>query len=246
MSIELAKGVFQFPTGAFNWYVIEEGGRLTLVDAGFPGHYRTWIDGLTEMGWRQEDLEAIVITHAHADHTGFAERLRRDTGVPVYVHREDLKQAGRILQLPWAGLLANSWRPYTAWILGEATWNGAFSMPYLTKLTECLDGQVLDIPGRPRVIHAAGHTSGEIALLLEDRKVLLSGDTLVTRNLFSGAHGEPQVPNRALNQDDRLAQRSLDRLRELGELTLLPGHGRPWRGSMAAAVDGARALASQA
>ena len=35
--MELVKGVHHFQTGPFNWYVVEEAGRITLVDAGFPG-----------------------------------------------------------------------------------------------------------------------------------------------------------------------------------------------------------------
>ena len=31
------------------------------------------------------------------------------------------------------------------------------------------DGEVLDVPGSPRVVHAPGHTGGSAAILLEDR-----------------------------------------------------------------------------
>lgn len=232
-AMEVSTGVHQFPTGAFNWYVIEEGGRLTLVDAGFPGHFQTFLKGLAEQGWTLKDVEAVVLTHAHADHTGFAERGRQQTGVPVYVHGKDAAMAKSRLQLPWAGLIGNAWRPYTAGMLGQATWDGVFTMPAIQKVVECRDGQGLDIPGRPRLIHTAGHTAGEVVLYLEQRRVVLSGDALVTRDLFSGAHTLPQVPREALNQDDRAARSSIGKLRELGEVTLLPGHGRPWKGTLA-------------
>jgi len=48
--MELINGIHHFETGPFNWYVIEESGRLTLVDAGFPGHYRVFLDGLRSIG----------------------------------------------------------------------------------------------------------------------------------------------------------------------------------------------------
>jgi hypothetical protein len=50
--VELAKGVHHFPTGPFNWYVTEEGSRLTLVDAGFPGHFGVLEEGLVPSGGR--------------------------------------------------------------------------------------------------------------------------------------------------------------------------------------------------
>jgi glyoxylase-like metal-dependent hydrolase (beta-lactamase superfamily II) len=36
------------------------------------------------MGRTVADVRALVLTHGHTDHIGFAERLRRDQGVPVF------------------------------------------------------------------------------------------------------------------------------------------------------------------
>lgn len=235
--MEIAKGIHHFDCGPFNWYLIEEGARLTLVDAGFPGHYDVYRKGLKTLGKSSKDIEAIVLTHAHADHIGFAEKVRKETGVKVYVHSADAKMACKPLQLPWFGLLSNAWRAYTAKMLGVAIINGVFTMPHLTKVQTISDGQVLDIPGRPRVLYTPGHTDGEIVLFLEDRKVLISGDTLVTRNLLTGELGQPQLTNPILNGNYKQAMRSLDLLRELGEVTMLSGHGIPWFGEMNDAVN---------
>lgn len=63
---------------------------------------------------------------------------------------------------------------------------------------------------------------------------------LITQHLLTGAHGSPQLAHRVLNHDDVLARLSLECLREIGLVTLLPGHGRPWRGLMADALKLAR------
>ena len=126
-------------------------------------------------------------------------------------------------------------------MLGRAIVNGVFTMPSITKTRIFNDGDVLDVPGRPHVLHVPGHTPGESAFYLPERKVLISGDTLVTLDLFSGRKGQPQLPHRLLNSDDKLARRSLDRMAELGEVTMLPGHGRPWSGKMVEAIGIARA-----
>ena len=49
---EIAGGgyVYHFDTGPFNWYVIRQDGRLTVVDAGFPGHYATFLRGIRALG----------------------------------------------------------------------------------------------------------------------------------------------------------------------------------------------------
>lgn len=235
--MEVAPNIFKFDTGPFNWYLIRENGRFTLVDAGFPGHYRAFTEGIKSLGHSVKDLEAIVLTHAHADHIGFAEKVRKETNVPVYVHKNDAKMAQKPLQLPWFGLLSNAWRPYTATMLGVAIVNGVFTLPHLTKTVSIEHSRILEVPGRPRILHTPGHTDGEIVLLLEDKKVLISGDTLVTRNLLTGALGEPQLTNPILNGNYKQAMHSLDLLKELGPVTMLSGHGTPWKGDMRDAVN---------
>ena len=122
-------------------------------------------------------------------------------------------------------------------MLGVAIVNGVFTLPHLTKVETVEGGQVLDIPGRPRIIHTPGHTDGEISLLLEDRKVIITGDTIVTRNLLTGEVGKPQIVNPILTNNYKQAHRTLDLLREIGEVTMLSGHGTPWTGDMNDAVN---------
>jgi glyoxylase-like metal-dependent hydrolase (beta-lactamase superfamily II) len=55
------------------------------------------------------------------------------------------------------------------------------------------DDEVLDVPGRPRVIHTPGHTAGHTALSLDDREALIVGDILATIDLISGESG-PHLP----------------------------------------------------
>jgi glyoxylase-like metal-dependent hydrolase (beta-lactamase superfamily II) len=50
-----------------------------------------------------------VLTHAHADHVGFAEQRRRKLDIPVYVHRDDAELAGNLRPF---GSTAGSMAPY--------------------------------------------------------------------------------------------------------------------------------------
>ncbi|MFN8371845.1 MAG: MBL fold metallo-hydrolase [Anaerolineae bacterium] len=232
--------VYHFDTGPFNWYLIAQSGRLTIVDAGFPGHYPILVKGINALGFQIKDIAAILLTHAHADHMGFAEKVRKATNAPVFVHRDDYKASQRRLQLPWFGLLSNAWHPYVMQMLSHAALNGIFTMPAIAKVTTIEDGQILDVPGKPHVIHAPGHTTGEVAFFLPESGILLSGDTLITRHLLTGTHGQPQVAPAILTYAYEAAYRSLDRIIDLGTVTLLPGHGKAWQGNMRDAVGEAR------
>ena len=127
--MEIADRVHHFTNYKFNWYLIEDQGRLTVLDTGFPGHYRLFERSVQTIGRCINDVEAIIITHAHADHTGMAPRIHRESGAPIYLHEADVPHARRPLYLPWAGLLTNAWRPYTASMLVHGIFNGLLRLP---------------------------------------------------------------------------------------------------------------------
>ena len=73
------------------------------------------------------------------------------------------------------------------------------------------DEEVLDVPGRPRVIHTPGHTAGNAALSLADCDVLIVGDTLATLSLSHGDSG-PQLLPQFVNEDHDRALASLEKI----------------------------------
>ncbi len=171
--MQVANGIHHFPTGPFNCYVIEENRGLTLVDGGFPGIWSAFTRGLASLGYEPRDVRGIVLTHAHADHMGIVERVRRVSGAPVFVHEADETAAGCILQLPWWGLLTRAWHPYVAAMLAYASWKGVFTAARIRAVQPVKDGETLDIPGRPQVLHLPGHTPGEIGLHVPARAAFL-------------------------------------------------------------------------
>jgi glyoxylase-like metal-dependent hydrolase (beta-lactamase superfamily II) len=97
------------------------------------------------------------------------------------------------------------------------------------------DGETIDVPGEPRIIHTPGHTEGSCAILLEPQRTLITGDALATRNPLTGRTG-PQIGPDGLNHDSAQALRSLDALAGLPVDLVLPGHGEPWNDGIAEAV----------
>lgn len=85
------------------------------------------------------------------------------------------------------------------------------------------DGDVLD--GNVRVIQVPGHTEATSALLLEDRGVLISGDTLDGADRGGLPAGFLLPPPALFNDDHRAAELNLYKLLEYDFNSLLVFHG---------------------
>jgi glyoxylase-like metal-dependent hydrolase (beta-lactamase superfamily II) len=181
-----------------------------------------------------------VLTHYHPDHMGNAERLRTQAGAAVLVHHDDRAAAMRKSRPPLLPL----WKPPVLHLVGHFLRNGVARTKPVGEASGFADEEVLDVPGRPRVIHTPGHTAGNVALNLTDREVLIAGDTLATLSLSHGEPG-PQLLPRFLNEDHDRALASLEKIEPVNARWVLPGHGLPWEGSPQQAVKLARQIAAR-
>jgi glyoxylase-like metal-dependent hydrolase (beta-lactamase superfamily II) len=220
-----------------NFYAVDDGGRWTLFDAGAPGFWPQ----LEQQGIAPNGVEAVVLTHAHADHVGIAERLRQH-GARVYVHGDDEELATTAKAF---GKNERSLLPYLrhgmAWrLLAHLARNGAMKPQKIGAVTTFADGDVLDVPGRPRVIHTPGHTNGHCAFHLEGSGALVAGDLLCTLNPLTGKRG-PQLMPGAFNRSSQQILDSLGKIEGLDVRALYLGHGEPWTEGVRAAVERARA-----
>jgi hypothetical protein len=57
---DIAPGVHRLGSSLVNWYLVEEGGRLTAVDAGLPGYRKTLLSDLSLLGHVPGDVDALV------------------------------------------------------------------------------------------------------------------------------------------------------------------------------------------
>jgi glyoxylase-like metal-dependent hydrolase (beta-lactamase superfamily II) len=231
--------VLRMGTSIVNWYLVADDDGVTVVDAAFPAYGSQLGEGLRELGRSQSDLKAIVLTHAHADHVGFAEQLRRKLGIPVYVHRGDVELAGNLQPF---GSTAGSMLPYFRYptclrFIGEWITKGGARPHPIAEVTPFEDGDELPVPGRLRAIHTPGHTDGHAAFV--SGEVMLTGDALCTLNPLTGKRG-PQVLPAAVTASVDEALASLDKLVDSGASVVLPGHGDPQREPNDAVADAKR------
>ena len=236
---EIAPGIHRLGNALVNMYLVRDGNRLTLVDAGLPGFRGQLEEAVRGLGLSLTAIEAVVLTHGHGDHIGVAEGVRTDAGATVHIHAADteLARAGKYHKRE-RSLLPYLRHRATLRLFYTAARTGGLRTPKVAELTPFAEDGELDVPGRPRAIHTPGHSPGHVAFHLPDRGVVIAGDALVTYNPLTGRRG-PQIMPGAFSLSSEQALRSLSRIEKL-EGTLLVGHGEPWTGGAAAAVAQAR------
>ncbi|AXV07014.1 putative beta-lactamase [Euzebya pacifica] len=237
----IADGIIRLGSRLHNFYLLIEGGKATAIDVGCSGDLGTLVEGLAAEGLTLDDVEGIVLTHAHADHAGAA-REAADKGVTVHAHRDEVdrllgkyegKEAITPLDLPL-------WKPAVWTFLSTLARRGVLKQPRLIDVTEFDDGDTLDLPGKPVVIHTPGHTEGHTAFHVPDKKVLFSGDAMVTIGLIGPGPG-PQLMPKQFHNDVDLATASLERLEGIEADMVLPGHGDAYKGTPESMVEKVRA-----
>jgi glyoxylase-like metal-dependent hydrolase (beta-lactamase superfamily II) len=240
----VADGIHRIEDAYTNWYLVEDDGGMTVVDTGVPTSWRSFHDALRRLGRSPDDVAAVVLTHGHFDHLGFAEKARHELGVPVYVHDNDVP----LTRHPWR---YDHERPRSAYfatqlralpIVASLVRNRAWLAPPVKEVVR-YDNGTLPVPGAPRVVFCPGHTLGHCALHLADRDVLIAGDAIVTLDPYTARRG-PCLVARAATVDSERNRRSLDALAATGAGTVLVGHGDPWTDGVEDAVARARAAGS--
>jgi glyoxylase-like metal-dependent hydrolase (beta-lactamase superfamily II) len=212
-----------------NWYLVEDADGVTAIDAGFPADWGKCKSTLQRLGRRPEDLKAVVLTHAHIDHLGFADMARKEVGARILVPEGDAELAGNPLKF------AKSERNPVLYLhllgtlktYGYALATGGVRGKVIGDFERYRDGDVLDVPGHPRAIAAPGHTGGHMVLHIPERDVLFTGDAVVTKDPYSERTG-PRIVARAATLDSAQNKRSLEAIEKTGARVLLTGHGDVW------------------
>jgi len=234
--VEVAPRIHRLGEEIINSYLVEDAGAVTIVDAGAPAYWASLPSVLGEMGRTLGDVRAVLLTHGHTDHIGFAQAAH-EAGIPVRVHEADAALARQEVPNPSRGFGPLKPMPLLRFLVYGAR-RGLFRIPKLQEVGTFGDGATLDVPGAPTVVLVPGHTPGSAALHFPGHDALFTGDALATYAVTTGRSGPQLAPFTA---DEPAALESLRRLEGIDASLVLPGHGAAWHLGARAAVEAVRA-----
>ncbi|AWK71821.1 MBL fold metallo-hydrolase [Rhodococcus oxybenzonivorans] len=238
----IGDGIFQIPVpitdnplGHTLVYAMESPGGLILVDAGWDDD-NAWAgltSGLEEIGHSVKDVEGVVLTHFHPDHTGLCGRVREASGAWIAMHESDHElfahmSSGRSdewlefqrLNMVRAGAGADEVAAFEQAATTEPP-TGPSSAPDRV----IVDDELIALTGRGlRAVYTPGHTPGHVCFYLEDADVMFTGDHVLQKTT-------PHVGNFVypLEERDALAE-FFDSLRRVQKMEITRGlgaHGSP-------------------
>jgi len=236
--MELRPGLNRIGNDIVACYLVSDETGITLIDAGIPGQWKDFLAELDAMDRKVDDVKGVILTHGDSDHIGFAERLRKEHGIPVYVHEADAARARGEAKgsASWGGMRLGA----TAKFLWYAGRRGGLKPVYVSAVMPIEAGVTLPLPGSPVIVAVPGHSPGSIAIHVPAVDAIFVGDALTTRNVLTGVEGPAPAP---FTDDPAEALEVLDHISGLGATWVLPGHGAPWSGGVEEAVRRVRAAA---
>jgi glyoxylase-like metal-dependent hydrolase (beta-lactamase superfamily II) len=191
-----------------NCYFVEEEDGLTLIDAALPNSAKAILQGAEQIG---KTITKIVLTHAHGDHIGALDELKKELNVPVYISARDSRLlAGDTsldaneLQTPIRGGIPKNLKTNPDMLLSDG-----------------------DMIGSLKAIATPGHTPGSMTFLDERTNAIIAGDAFQTRGgtAVSGIT-VPWFPFPAMaTWNKEAALESAKKICELKPSLLAVGHG---------------------
>jgi glyoxylase-like metal-dependent hydrolase (beta-lactamase superfamily II) len=177
--------------------------KTILVDVAHTGRRELLLKRLAEFGLRPQDIDLVVLTHAHWDHI-----LNIDlfTNADVLIHENERKYTSNPHPDDWAT------PGYTSAILERM------------RLREVRDRDEID--AGVRILDTPGHSPGSMTLLVETENeggtIGVTGDALP--NARCALAGTPYL----IFYDEAVARESASKIKAHCNV-LYPGHDRPFR-----------------
>ena len=216
----IAPGIHLLPFELGQAYLIETGAGLALFDTSIRGSDVAILEAMRMLGYGPGDLRTIVISHYHDDHRGALPELLAVMGAESFAHEVEAPVIeGFEPQQP--PNLTPEEEPFAQAVVPRVP------VAYPARIARRLVDADVPFPGA-RIIHIPGHTPGSIALLMEQPRMLFTGDAIAS------VEGRPILG--PFNIDRAQAVQSVKRLASLEFDIGCFGHGPPIVGDASARI----------
>lgn len=201
-------------------YILQDRGTIMIGD-GSPKKIQKFKKCLQKNSIEPEEIQLIILTHGHFDHTGAAKELKELTGAKIAIHHrdKDLLETGTKVMPPGV----------TVWGSALHSVLKTFWLPFF-QLTRTQTDIILGDEGMSlseygvegKILHTPGHTPGSVSIVLESGEAFV-GDLAV--NMFPLS----RKPRLAIFAED-LAQLKIswNVLLKQDIKTVYPAHGKPF------------------
>ncbi len=225
--------IYRIPFGRSNGYILKTDEKILFIDTGLSGQFKKIERTLASLGLDCTDIDLVLLTHTHYDHTGCAAECRRISGAKVLVHGAEAEnlRAGRS-GFPAGATGLGRFVVGMAKRFGFAEADFEVVEPDIVLGAEASDGT--GDPGSPAAdtnfdlrgcgfpgiaCHTPSHSPGSLSFVTDDGDCF-PGDILF--NIFPGTVTPPFADN------PELLATHWRLLLSMGARTFYPGHGKPF------------------
>ncbi|MDW3651008.1 MAG: MBL fold metallo-hydrolase [Bacteroidia bacterium] len=214
--LKISDRIFQVKLKYVNAFILLEDNGLTIVDTGYSGSFKTLLKGIDQLGFSGKNVNRIIVTHCHPDHTGELHQAKVYFNAPVFMHTNDaeLVEEGRAGRVPYV---------VTPGIINR--------LVYLTKIQrvpiniaptpveeKLNSGDEISLLGGIYIVHTPGHSLGHISLLFKEEGILIAGD--ICANVM-------KLGLSPVNEDPEIAIQSIYKVTQFDFHKACFGHGKP-------------------
>ncbi|MEG6513790.1 MBL fold metallo-hydrolase [Desulforamulus ruminis] len=202
--------------------LLKDDRNMVLVDCGYTGFLPVIEQAMAEKNLSCSELTHILITHQDHDHMGALSELKQKYPKIQVVasDKESPYISGKFksLRLEQAEAMQPN-LPEEQKPFGLAFCNILKNVRPVEVDLEIRDGDVLDWCGGCTILGTPGHTPGHIAVYINKKKVLITGDAAALEN------GELVIANPQFTLDIKEAEESLRKIINYGAKEMICYHG---------------------
>jgi len=178
--------------GITNSYLIKGNDGYLLIDTGYGKDYKSFLSELNKHNININNINYLLLTHHHDDHSGFANKLLEDNNIKIICHKyaKELLKTGKNDKSRGGGYINK--RIYyllKLYKLFNPDWTLSFPPVCIREKDILVDGDnesiLKNIGIDGKIIYTPGHTIDSISVILED-EIIFCGDAAMSWPLWAG------------------------------------------------------------